>query len=347
MKYLHIWPNEKFTTPYIKFINENFDKEEHLFIIVGEGNEIYQDGNVIEVKGNLRGTLNIINNIYQYEQVYLHSLFTPKIIKILFLQPWLLKKCRWIIWGGDLYQYRTSKNTFTDKLYETLRKVIIRKMGYIISLVKGDYVLAQKWYKTKAKNLNGRYINPISYEYLDNLPIINEKREVFIQIGNSGDSSNLHLEALDLLKGFAEENIKIFMPLSYGGTEDYKNSVIKHGKKIYGEKFVPMLDFLSPDAYGAYLSSIDIALFNNNRQQALGNIYALLYLEKKVFIKSDTTMWDSISDELGLGVYEINTLTELTFGQFIEKQDNENKEIIKKITGKQELIKIWKGIFEA
>ena len=34
MKYLHIIPNEKFTTACIEFINKNFTDEEHLFLVI-------------------------------------------------------------------------------------------------------------------------------------------------------------------------------------------------------------------------------------------------------------------------------------------------------------------------
>lgn len=34
MKYLHIIPNEKFTTSCIEFINANFNDKEHLFLVI-------------------------------------------------------------------------------------------------------------------------------------------------------------------------------------------------------------------------------------------------------------------------------------------------------------------------
>jgi hypothetical protein len=45
------------------------------------------------------------------------------------------------------------------------------------------------------------------------------------------------------------------------------------------------------EEYTAYLSDIDLAIFNHKRQQAMGNIIGLLSLGKKVFIRSDISPW--------------------------------------------------------
>jgi dTDP-N-acetylfucosamine:lipid II N-acetylfucosaminyltransferase len=46
------------------------------------------------------------------------------VVIIFFLQPWLLKKSNWIIWGGDLYWYRYRKKEFKYSLYEVIRRSI-------------------------------------------------------------------------------------------------------------------------------------------------------------------------------------------------------------------------------
>lgn len=347
MKYLHIWPNDKFTNAYIEFINKNFNNDEHLFLILGEGvgAKIKPFKNVVEIPSVKKGMGKIFKEMRHSKQIYLHSLFTPRIIEILLMQPWLWKKCRWIVWGGDLYQYRNLRNTLKEKLYEAGRKVVIRNFNYIVGLVKGDYILAKEWYKVKGKYLYARYISPISYDFLDSLPIGIEKDAIYIQIGNSGDPSNQHLEALNMLKQYSKENIKIFLPLSYGGTENYKNEVVKYGKEVFGDKFVPLIEFFPADEYAKYLSSIDIAVFNNNRQQALGNIFALLYLDKKVYIRSDTTMWENIKETLDLNVFKTDLISNLSYDEFVEKKIDDNKVKVNRVVDEKELVKIWKVVF--
>ncbi|MEH7386576.1 TDP-N-acetylfucosamine:lipid II N-acetylfucosaminyltransferase, partial [Bacillus sp. JJ1521] len=284
VKKLHIMPNEKFTELYIEFINNHFDASEHLFLIIGKGinAEITARKNVKNIYlKDIKGLINLIKELNKSKKVFLHGLFMNKIVMLLFLQPWTIKKCNWIIWGGDLYKYSSRNESVKNFFNELLRKSVIKNFGGIITLVKGDYQLAKKWYSVKGKYYRGMYINPVKIEFLNK--VLNEKdlsnQEINIQIGNSANPSNRHIEALNLLSKFRNGNIKIYVPLSYGYNDnEYIKKVIDEGKAIFKDKFIPMVDFLNPEEYAKYLASIDIAIFGHNRQQALGNIYALLYL---------------------------------------------------------------------
>ncbi|HWR62069.1 MAG TPA: TDP-N-acetylfucosamine:lipid II N-acetylfucosaminyltransferase, partial [Clostridia bacterium] len=139
--------------------------------------------------------------------------------------------------------------------------------------------------------------------------------ELRILLGNSASETNNHFEALDVLAGFAAENIRVICPLSYGDN-DYRDRVIKYGQSVLGEKFTYLDKFYNISEYMDILFTVDIGIFNNDRQQALGNIYPLLYLGKKIYMKNDTTMWDEIRNEFGLGVFEIGKIPSESFEQF-------------------------------
>lgn len=49
---------------------------------------------------------------------------------------------------------------------------------------------------------------------------------------------------------------------------------------------------MNPEEYCSFLSEMDVAVFNNNRQQGMANIALLANLGTKVFIRNDTSMWD-------------------------------------------------------
>ena len=67
---------------------------------------------------------------------------------------------------------------------------------------------------------------------------------VHIQVGNSADPSNNHLEIFDQLMEYRDQNIFIYAPLSYG---DAKNAqtIEKEGLRRFGKKFVAMKELLS------------------------------------------------------------------------------------------------------
>ena len=50
-------------------------------------------------------------------------------------------------------------------------------------------------------------------------PPKDEKQIINILIGNSATETNNHIEVLDLLSKFKNEDIKIYVPLSYGDME--------------------------------------------------------------------------------------------------------------------------------
>lgn len=350
IKRLHIFPEEKFTEPYIEFINSNFNENDHFFLVIGKEENIKtMDGK--NVKGFVLGfkeAFLLIKEMNKAKQIYLHSLLLSKLVLILFFQPWLLSKCYWIVWGGDLYSYRDPKNNFTLKTKEYMRAAIIEKFGHIITLVEKDYELVKEWYGAKGKYHKGEYLGVITKKQLDRLTFIKkEKAEpVLIQIGNSADPSNNHIEAFHKLKKFKEQNIRIITPLSYGD-EQYAQQVIEEGRKIFKEKFLPLTEFLTPDEYTAFLNSIDIGIFNNDRQQALGNICVLLYLNKKIYIKSDTTMSKHFSDKYQIEVEATEGIENLEYEVFIKNDNNNNKEKIARAFEDAYIKDIWEKIFES
>lgn len=349
---VHIFPKEKFTVSFIKFINKNFNEKEHWFFLYGVNkayncNEITQYNNIKDISTYKINFLKTINNA---DKIIIHSLFIPKeLLLYLFINRKVLKRCGWVIWGADMYSYRIKRITLKAKVLEFFRKVIIKQFKYIITLSKNDYKLAKEWYDAKGIYKQGIYINPISFEYLNNIKLtkVEDEKVTNIQIGNSADSSNLHLEIIDILKKFKEENIKIYVPLSYGDNK-YALKVKDYGEKIFKDKFVAMLDFMDKDKYGEFLGKIDIAIFNNNRQQALGNIRALAYLGSKIYMRDDTTMWDDFIAD-GYEINKINNLLSENFEEFILKNKNSidlNSKLAEDTFNQNKIAEKWRDIFD-
>lgn len=351
MIYLHIFPNEKFTDPYISFINKNFNPEDHRFLICGGVSEekikIIKRDNVTKLSKDIPSLIVLITHMYKAKKIFLHGLFDNRIVQLLFLQPWLLKKSNWIVWGGDLYYYKFRPKNFKTNFNEMLRRFVIKRFGAITTLVKGDYHLAKKWYGVNGDYYHAVYVNPINLEYLKKVETIKQdnRSTINIQIGNSADPSNNHIQILDLLKKFKNENINIYAPLSYGN-HDYALEVVHYGKQHFGKKFIPLLEFLKPEDYTRYLASIDIAIFNHERQQGLGNIFALLYLGKKIYIRSDISTWDYLQEQLNLNLFDINELNNQDFIEFTNCNNLEdNTEKIKKVFSMDYIKSVWEKIF--
>lgn len=307
VKNLHVLFPEKFFFDYIPFVNNNFNPSDHLFLYTRKkGKEPIAD-NVKFIRFYRWGLL-FYWELYRYanssDKIILHSLSKNKVIWFLFLFKKFRKKSYWCLWGGDLY-YRTEEYSkpFYNPLSYFIFKNVVKDLGGIVTHVQGDVKLASKWFGFHGKHIDC-FLYPSNLFKPMNLKSKTEET-IFIQIGNSAHRSNNHIDAIDSISYLANDNVSILCPLSYG---DDKNAqrVIQHGKKVFGDKFIPLTDFMPFEKYIEFLSKIDIAIFNHWRQQGLGNIITLLGLGKTVYLRDDITTWSMLMDK-GIHVRSFNT----------------------------------------
>ena len=269
----------------------------------------------------------------QADKVILHGLFDIKLVLILFFTPWLLKKCYWVVWGGDLYVHQLGERNWKWKIKEFFRRPVIKNMGNLVTYIEGDVELARKWYGAKGQYRECiMYLSNV-YKELDIPESISEITN--IQIGNSADPSNNHIEALEKLLPYKDDDICIYVPLSYGD-QIHAKKVTAQGKKWFGGKFIPLTHFMPFEDYLGFLGSIDIAIFNHKRQQAMGNTITLLGLGKKVYIRSDVTQWDFFQ-ELGFEVSDISQI-ESTLSESDKQSALSNSIKIKSYFSKENLL---------
>lgn len=341
-KILHLGPCDKFIPPFIEFIKDNFDFNDHLFLLTNSmsENEMVNHSNVkLSGKGKLSKVKHyalVIKKMNQADKIILHSLFDIKIVQILFFSPWLLKKCYWVMWGGDLYSYQLGKRNKSWYKNEFFRRPVIKNMGHLVTYIKGDVDLARKWYGAK-----GEYHECLMYlsNIYKTLDIPNTQSDTInIQIGNSADLSNNHIEIFDKLLPFKDKNIRIYAPLSYGD-KAYAKEVVSKGKELFGDKFTALTEFMPFEQYLQFLGSIDIAIFNHKRQQAMGNTITLLGLGKTVFIRSDTTQWQFFKDK-NIEIYDSIKLDSID-----KKEHLDNIRKVKEYFSEETLKKQLKELF--
>ncbi len=346
-KIVHIFPKSTFFNGYYSFFLKYFDQDKHIFFIIGNNKvKITTNSkvnvNFIDSKNNFREIFNLILSANQSKKIILHSIFPFRIIQLLFFQPWLLKKCTWIVWGGDLYYYKYGKQTKDYKKVETFRRFSIKRFSHIVTYNDSEFNLAKKWYNTSAKPIYS-FFYPSNFFRETN--ISTQKSNIInIQIGNSADPSNNHHLILNKLRNYSKVNkLKIYCPLSYGDKE-YAKKIIKIGFEIFGEKFEPITQIMSLEKYLEHLLKIDIAIFAHERQQAMGNIITLLSYGKKVYIRDDITSWDYFKD-LGIKVYSVNREKEKWLNKIPENISQKNKNITKSFFCEERLYSDWKKIF--
>lgn len=327
-KYVHIMNNDKFSKPFVDFLNKYLNKEEHLILYFKKSkiHPIPKGDNVIEI-------CNIFSLPLEYEnieKVVWHGLFSENWVKTLYEKPEVLKKSYWVVWGGDLY------NAPRDEMHDFVRSNF---KGFLSDVDKN--VVVEK-YNPIGKFYRMFYNFPISKKMLDKTRK-NKSRRIRIQINNSCDESTLSM--LDTLAKFKNENIKITTVLSYGKTE-YKEAIIQKGQSIFGENFEYLDTYLAPEKYTKHLAKNDILILNQNRQQGFGNTLASLYLGQKVFIKNEVSLYNYLNNE-NIKIYDSNTIKDLNFSEFIKNSNSiENQNNVAKFFDENYLAKLLKEIFD-
>ncbi|WP_288353972.1 TDP-N-acetylfucosamine:lipid II N-acetylfucosaminyltransferase [uncultured Marinobacter sp.] len=339
---LHLFGwDKKFFLPFRAFIHEHFSGGRHQFIVFGDVNEddVPASPDTSVMPSIFKNIIAMTKSMNNAEKIILHGLFNNHIFYLLVMQPWLLKKCCWVIWGGDLYIHNVQTKDWRWKKNEFFRHFIIKRIRHFITYIKGDYELAKKWYGAR-----GKYHHCLMYpsNLYNDLILPPKQGEVTnILVGNSADPTNNHAEVFQKLIAYNQENIQIVCPLSYGPADNAER-IVKHGRELFGDRFTPLLDFMPFDKYLELLGQIDIAVFAHKRQQAMGNIINLLGLGKKVYMRSDITPWVTIN-ELDVKVFDVRNFDLTPINYAVSKY---NRIRIKRHFSEVALVKQLREIFE-
>ena len=102
--------------------------------------------------------------------------------------------------------------------------------------------------------------------------------------------------------------------------------------------------------YYNFLNKMDIAIFDMKRQQALGNIHALMRMGCKIYFNKNSILWDFFVNGLGCIVADVNEISEIgieEFATFSEKDREYNRIRIYEAFSKEKSVVEWKKIFDS
>lgn len=342
MKYLHIIPpSRRMMDTYIKMLREEFKEEDHHFYFIVEcpksEEDLFAYNNVYQMQGN--GTIGKIKHFYRHlnkaENIVWHGFLYPtRFMGFLYVFRKFLKKSIWVMWGIDLYNWKREEKGIKDKVINHINKVCKESIPKVVALLWID----KEHFKHEFKNSKAEIytipypISKDSFRIMDNLKEWQPRKngKLFIQVAHNAHQFNNHLEILEAIKDYNEENIKLYIPFSYGndwhdGKKDYKNSVREKANEYFGQKAVFLERLIEQKEYTKFLWNIDIAIFNSERQNALGNILKLLYMGNKVYLSPKSPLY-CFFNNLGIEIYNTDEIKDTKYEDFI-KLPNQEKAI--------------------
>lgn len=320
-KYIHLFfLNElTFSSACVRNINDKeneFVVSEHLFVTPYEN--VY---NVISKYGNAefaecKNNIELINKYAPMcDYIIAHSL--PQ--KEYLINPRYYNKIIWRTWGHDVQRYNSRGSSVIKNLAKLFLCMLwkhqvrsFRAVGVFNTVDRmdirehfGDVTMFRFPYTAKEESIIiGSVIPKVS------------TRAKKILLGHSGFPNDNHVEILKKLKKFSREEIEIYMVLSYGN-EDYINEVRGFVEKWRMQNVKIIDEFMQYDEYVEFLSGIDIAILDNDKSYALGNIAWLLHLKKKIFLNRNGVIKRAF-DADGVPCVCTDEIDGMTFGEFVE-----------------------------
>lgn len=345
-KILHLFRIEKFTARFIDLMNEF--QEEHFFWVFGEellndSAEYLKYANVryyprIDIKMNKQSTY---DELRKYDLIVYHGVFDDSVIQFFYNHKEILKKLALYFWGGDKEFIRE---------WGKGKKYVVKNAAAIVTIIPQDYWELKKYYNLKGKFFCAGYNSNNIFNTLINISSQAKPQNtvINIQVGNSATTTNNHINILKNLSKFKEEDINVYVPLSYGDKK-YAEKVIMYGKEILGDKFIPIQHFMPFEEYCKYLYKMDVGIFDIKRQQAMGNIVSLMHMGCKIYLNPESMMWDFFSKDLGCAVSDASQICKMNikeFAAFSEKDVILNRNRIRKKYSVEESIRDWKKVYD-
>lgn len=285
---------------FVPFMRENFDEDIRFILVEGSENaaDRFMDEKSFEKDDVL--TISHIRQVYSKKECLKWLRESDAIIlnwvdayTILALMPFF-SKIALLFWGADLQN--AKRLIARGGIKGAVERALMEKARCIITLLPGDYAelcsvcqprgrwfLGMIWSKT----LDETHIQPALAAQMSGKNFL---------VGNSATPTNRHKEVFTYLSRFVDEGIEVYVPLSYGDDE-YRQGVLEEGERLLGQSFHPLLDFMDHSEYAAFLGTISVAVFNNNRQQGMGNINTLLAQGAKVYLADDGPMYHDFSQD--------------------------------------------------
>jgi hypothetical protein len=174
----------------------------------------------------------------------------------------------------------------------------MRKVTHGATLVTPDLDLVRSHLNKRVKQI------PLSFSGVEDFSgVALTPKNNRIQIGNSGDPANNHIEMLRLLKSMDVQN-EIFMPIAYGSRK-YLEVLPAAAHEIIGQHQLKLqTQVVAKEEYFSQLASTGFAVMGHLRQQAFANLIALFYFGTKVFMRERNPLLKTFR-EWGLYVYSV------------------------------------------
>ena len=122
--------------------------------------------------------------------------------------------------------------------------------------------------------------------------------------------------------------------------------ILDFGQKEFPKHFKPIIEFLDLKTYYSLISNCKIAIFGSKRQHSGANIFFMLGVGAKVFLRPENNIYKHLKDK-GVFVYNFNDITSIVdFDELCDEKKEHNRILIEKEFSKENEISAYKNFFK-
>lgn len=226
------------------------------------------------------------------QRFFLHGQFSPEIWLALLTGGIRTDQVRWHIWGADLYE---TANGLRHRMFYPLRRIAQGRVGQVFGTL-GDI----GHYRTRHPRASVSLLYfPTRMPQTHPRPAPADQAGLTVLIGNSGDRSNRHVEALRTVHQQFGAQTRVVIPFGYpSGNEVYAKEVHDEADRLFPSDNVLLLTRqIGFEEYSALLAECGLGYFIFRRQQGIGTLCLLIRQRIPCVVSRDNPFTRDLADQ--------------------------------------------------
>jgi len=226
-------------------------------------------------------------------QFFCHGQFNPYLWLALLSGQIKKHQLHWHIWGADLYE---TSRALTFRLFYFLRRRAQGRVAAVYATLGDLSVYQQKYPQIATHKL---YFPTKMSARVQQASSMDKSQAMTILLGNSGDPTNRHCQALTQIARQFGQQVNIYIPMGYPqNNQAYITEVKSLAAQLFPSDQVTVItEKISFEAYLDLVSRCDLGYFIFARQQGVGTLSLLIDQNIPFIISRNNPFWRDLADQ--------------------------------------------------